>query len=133
MGHAQTRNLDARVEALGAVLEATEAAARAAEGLDLDAFDQAVTDRGRGLARLAELEARTGGGPAAGPDQAEAEARLKEFTRRVEEADSRARQAVARALAGLRSQVRGVNQTQGGLRGYRGPADTPARFADRRM
>ncbi len=128
--------LEEQISCCRSILEATEAVEAALDPLDLDTLDGAVAHRARALVRLSELEAEArrlrGALFASPPDLAPRLADLRDLARRVRRADERTREAAAQAMGRLKHRIRGVNQGQRGLRGYRGPVDPLPRFADRR-
>jgi len=124
------------IRACRSILKATEDFEAALDPVDFEKLETAVADRSREVGRLGHLETQAkevrGRSFTSPADLADGLALLRELTRKVREADARAREATAGALDSLRRGIRTVAQGQQGLRGYRSPADPHPRFADRR-
>ncbi|GAB6063303.1 hypothetical protein [Deferrisoma palaeochoriense] len=118
------------------ILEATRAAALAAEALDIPGIEAAMARRGRALGELEHLEAEAEGlrgqDFAPPPLLAEHLAALSDLTVRIRQADAEARCAAERAQEEIQRRVRELQRGRRGLAGYRGPTDPTPRFADRK-
>lgn len=120
--------LDQPLEALQAVLDATEAVARTLDPLDLDAFEQALAVRSEALRRLEAAAQDHHGTPPPWADTRAAA--LRELSLAVTRADAQARDRAAEILDGLRKELKGVAAAQTGLEGYRPATPNAPRFAD---
>ncbi|MBI5016508.1 MAG: hypothetical protein HZB55_13595 [Deltaproteobacteria bacterium] len=117
------------LDALRAVLDATDALASTLSPLDLDAFEKALATRSEALQGL-EATAATPGTPPPWADPRAAA--LQELAATVARSDARARRMAAEALDALRHDLKTVSAGQSGLAGYRPASVNTPRFADRK-
>jgi hypothetical protein len=110
--------------ALKEILKATAAIEAALASLDMDAFELALAARDDVLTEL--------GAATAGADGALGHPSHASLAEEVLASDVRARETAARAMEGLRRQVRELAAAHQGLTGYRGSSLNLPRFADRK-
>lgn len=128
--------IDREMEVCRTLLETNRAVVHAAAALDLGGLDQSIASRGRLIQELGALAGQTRHLSAPGLSKEAALGAQRQDLERVMEAvgrsEEQAGRAIVDAVAHLRREIQTLDAGRHGLRGYRGAACHPPRFADKR-